>query len=189
MQPLIVANRKYLKKMLDQRSLTSMTSKNTRIYHLFSLILYFDLRKSLIFGGQKRSGSSMVEKKTKNEIGTPKNYDLIPYMTYLHWFLILTSGGKQTLEVRTSRSRLIWGQKGALEWNRNTKKSMIWYLSWPIFINLIFWPFSCVNCIAIATSPSLSLLHCMLQPYFLLFKNIRYFVCTKFSKYRLLFAG
>ena len=25
-------------------------------------------------------------------------------------------------------------------WNRNTKKLMIWYLTWPIFMDFIFWP-------------------------------------------------
>ena len=33
-----------------------------------------------------------------------------------------------------------FGQKGDSEWNWNTKKSIIWYLTWLIFIAFIFWP-------------------------------------------------
>ena len=58
-------------------------------------------------------------------------------MTYFHWFHILTSGGHWYLEVTTSR--IIWGNKGVSEWNRNTKKPVIWYLTWLIFIDFVFW--------------------------------------------------
>ena len=40
-------------------------------HDLFSLISYFDLQRSLISGGQMRSGSSMVRKGSQNWIGTP----------------------------------------------------------------------------------------------------------------------
>ena len=75
----------------------------------FSLISYFDLRRSLISGGQMPPGSSEVKKGYQNGIGKPKNYDLIIHMTYFHWFHILTYRDKHVLEVTTSR--IIWGQE------------------------------------------------------------------------------
>ena len=51
---------------------------------------------------------------------------------------IVAYRGNWYLEVTTSR--IIWGQKGVSEWNWNTNKSMIWYLTWLIFIDFIFWP-------------------------------------------------
>ena len=52
-------------------------------------------------------------------------------------------------EFDLQRYLIFWGHdlqnhlrsKMVSEWNQNTKKPMIWYLTWPIYIDLIFWPF------------------------------------------------
>ena len=98
-----------------------------------------DLRRSLIFRGQQPLELSEFQKGYWIGIGTQKTYDLIPHMTYFHWFYMLTSGGHWYLEVKCLQNHL--RSNGVWEWNRNTKKKpMIWYLTWLIFIDLIFWP-------------------------------------------------
>ena len=98
----------------------------------FSLILYFDLRRSLIFGGHDLQDRLRSKRGLRIESEHQKTYDLIPHMTHLYWFHILTSGGHWYLEVTTSRT--IWGNKGVPEWNRNTKTcdfiSQMTYFHW-----------------------------------------------------------
>ena len=55
------------------------------------------LQRSLISGGQMPSESSEVKNGYQNGNGNQKTYDLIPHMTYIHWFHILTSRGKHIL--------------------------------------------------------------------------------------------
>ena len=84
-------------------------------------------------------GSSEVKKGSQNGIGTPKklsfdtSHDLFSLISYFDLQRSFISGGHDLqyhLEL-----------KKVSEWNQNTKKPMIWYLTWPIYIDLIFWPF------------------------------------------------
>jgi len=66
--------------------------------YLFSLISYIDLRRSLISGRppevidiwERPPGSSEDKRGLRMELEHQKTYDLIPKMTHLHWFNILT---------------------------------------------------------------------------------------------------
>ena len=68
-----------------------------------------------------------------------ETYDLIPHMTYSHCIIFRPP---EVIDIwRSNTFRIIYGQKGASEWNQNTKKNpMIWFLTWPTFIGFIFWP-------------------------------------------------
>ena len=59
-------------------------------HDLFSLISYFDLRRSLIFGGHDLQDHLRLNRALRMESEHQKTYDLIPHMTHLHWFHILT---------------------------------------------------------------------------------------------------
>jgi len=106
---------------------------------LLSLILFFDLQRQAIFGGHDLQ--DYLRSKGGIWMGSEhlKTYDLIPHMTYFHWFNILTSRGRQILKVRTSR--IIRGQKGVLEWNRHSHKKhdLIPHMTYFHWFNI--WPF------------------------------------------------
>ena len=128
----------------DHQWLTRVWNRNTKnpwfdaLHDLYSLILYIDLRRSLIFGGQIPSVSSMVREGPQTESEHYKAYDLIPHMNFFHLFYILTSGGKW--HWRSTNSRINRGQNEASEWNWTTNKSMSWYPRGLIFFDYIFWP-------------------------------------------------
>ena len=108
-------------------------------HYLLSLISYFDLRRSLIFGGQNASRIIWGQKRVSEWNRNTKNllFEIDTSHDLFHWIHTLTSRGKQIL----TTSRIIRGQKRVSEWNRNTQKPMIWYLTCLIFIDYIFWPF------------------------------------------------
>ena len=79
---------------------------NDTSFDLFSLISYFDLHRSLGFlvfqfysdnpyGGHDLQDNLRSKRGIRMESEHQKTYELIPHMTYFHWFHILTSISQQ----------------------------------------------------------------------------------------------
>ena len=111
-----------------------MESEYIKTYDLIPHMTYYEWFYILTSGGLICLKNHLRSKKgIRMEL-----YYLIPHIIYCHWFYFSTSKSMQILEVTTFR--IIWGQKRVLEWNQNTKISMIWYLTLLIFIDFILWP-------------------------------------------------